>query len=384
MPDGDHVDARLTAAMQDVPVPDGLAAAAGRLAADATASRRRWLLIGGGLLAAAAGLLLAVWLAPPAEERFSEQLVLDEAIRWFDAAAQRPGRLLSEKAAPEAYPASQMVLCPGGTRWRPLDDFLGRGGVIYDLPGPAGVRAALYVVEQEADGLAMSPALRPVHDRRLLCRGLAGGGLALRPCGPRRHGGLPGLSEPAQKPRGVITGVINTVGVAVELPPEQDVPEGVFHAHPVHVSSLWDDHRRGRPVRRPERSLRQLRKDGLDSAARGVPPLPAREAAEAGPWRGNDSLIVAAVALPVLLVVRGHSGGPVAAGGASGPRSGPADAVHQQPETDRPGDAQLPPGVRLFPPAFIPDKNGKPMHSWRVLILPYLEGQGLYCAIPLR
>ena len=31
-----------------------------------------------------------------------------------------------------------------------------------------------------------------------------------------------------------------------------------------------------------------------------------------------------------------------------------------------------------FPPAYIPDKNGKPMHSWRVLILPYLERKGLY------
>ena len=28
---------------------------------------------------------------------------------------------------------------------------------------------------------------------------------------------------------------------------------------------------------------------------------------------------------------------------------------------------------KCFPPAFIPDKNGKPMHSWRVLMLPYLE-----------
>jgi prepilin-type processing-associated H-X9-DG protein len=26
-----------------------------------------------------------------------------------------------------------------------------------------------------------------------------------------------------------------------------------------------------------------------------------------------------------------------------------------------------------FPPAFIADKDGKPMHSWRVLILPYLD-----------
>ena len=115
----------------------------------------------GGLLAAAAGLLLAVWLATPAEERFSEQSVLDEAIRGFDAAAQRPAHLLSEKAAPDAYPASTMVQCPGGTRWRPLDGFLGRSGVLYDLPGPAGVRAALYVVEREIDGLASSPAVRP-------------------------------------------------------------------------------------------------------------------------------------------------------------------------------------------------------------------------------
>jgi hypothetical protein len=31
-----------------------------------------------------------------------------------------------------------------------------------------------------------------------------------------------------------------------------------------------------------------------------------------------------------------------------------------------------------FPPAYIADKDGKPMHSWRVLILPYLEQHDLY------
>jgi hypothetical protein len=31
-----------------------------------------------------------------------------------------------------------------------------------------------------------------------------------------------------------------------------------------------------------------------------------------------------------------------------------------------------------LPPAFIPDENGKPMHSWRVLLLPFLDEQGLY------
>ncbi|MBC8354060.1 MAG: DUF1559 domain-containing protein [Planctomycetes bacterium] len=31
-----------------------------------------------------------------------------------------------------------------------------------------------------------------------------------------------------------------------------------------------------------------------------------------------------------------------------------------------------------FPPAYLPDKYGNPTHSWRVLILPYLEQTELY------
>ena len=31
-----------------------------------------------------------------------------------------------------------------------------------------------------------------------------------------------------------------------------------------------------------------------------------------------------------------------------------------------------------FPPAYLADENGLPMHSWRVLILPYLDRQDLY------
>ncbi|NQU20302.1 MAG: DUF1559 domain-containing protein [Candidatus Nealsonbacteria bacterium] len=31
-----------------------------------------------------------------------------------------------------------------------------------------------------------------------------------------------------------------------------------------------------------------------------------------------------------------------------------------------------------FPPAYIPDENGRPMHSWRVLLLPYLGENMLY------
>ncbi len=33
-----------------------------------------------------------------------------------------------------------------------------------------------------------------------------------------------------------------------------------------------------------------------------------------------------------------------------------------------------------FPPAYVRDKSGKPMHSWRVLILPFIEEQSLYDA----
>lgn len=31
-----------------------------------------------------------------------------------------------------------------------------------------------------------------------------------------------------------------------------------------------------------------------------------------------------------------------------------------------------------FPPAYVPDENGNPMHSWRVLLLPYLDESPLY------
>ena len=38
---------------------------------------------------------------------------------------------------------------------------------------------------------------------------------------------------------------------------------------------------------------------------------------------------------------------------------------------------------KTFPPAYTVDKNGKPLHSWRVLILPYIEQSALYEAIRL-
>ena len=36
-----------------------------------------------------------------------------------------------------------------------------------------------------------------------------------------------------------------------------------------------------------------------------------------------------------------------------------------------------------FPPAYTVDQDGSPLHSWRTLLLPYLEQEGLYTKIKL-
>ena len=39
---------------------------------------------------------------------------------------------------------------------------------------------------------------------------------------------------------------------------------------------------------------------------------------------------------------------------------------------------------KCFPPAFTTDANGKPLHSWRTLILPFMEQSNLYSQIDLN
>ena len=124
---------------------------------------RRWILAGtGGLLAAAAMLFVVVWLGMNRGERLSEQFVLDEAIRSFNASVERSGYPVADKAGPDEYPFSQAVLPIRGTTWRHLDGFLGHRGVVYDLPGPANTSAALYVIEDATvEEVGATPALRP-------------------------------------------------------------------------------------------------------------------------------------------------------------------------------------------------------------------------------
>ena len=159
----DAVDARLTKAFRDVPVPEGLAERLlDRLAAERPRSRsRRWLLAGGGLLAAAAGLVLAVWLGGPRVECVSEESARNEAIQLFGEGFKQPGHLLANEPAPAEYPFSPWVLSIRGTSWRHLDDFLEHSGVVYELPGPGGTHAALYVVACEnIEEIGTEPAMQ--------------------------------------------------------------------------------------------------------------------------------------------------------------------------------------------------------------------------------
>jgi hypothetical protein len=159
----DSIDACLTQTFRDVPVPEGLAE---RLLTGLVLKQprrsRRWLLVAGGLVTAAASLLLALWLNMPGEERFSEDVAIGEAIQLFDAGFQGPGLLLAKRPAPVEYPFSQWVLRVHGANWRHLDGFQGCSGVVFDLPGPAGTHAALYVVAREGiEDLSTVPKWHP-------------------------------------------------------------------------------------------------------------------------------------------------------------------------------------------------------------------------------
>jgi hypothetical protein len=174
----DCIDQRLAAALFDVPVPIGLAervlqrlenAEMGTEDREFSAARSSshvptWLLVGGGLLAMAASVLIAVWLGMQHGNDLSEQFVLNEAIQSFEIEMDQPGPLAAEKPAPAGYPFSASVLPVRGTRWRTLDasSFGGSRGVVYDLPGPAGTKAALYVVATESiEGIGVGPAAHP-------------------------------------------------------------------------------------------------------------------------------------------------------------------------------------------------------------------------------
>jgi hypothetical protein len=187
----ERIDARLAAAFHDVPVPEGLAerllrqlSAAQALQADAVhegreesrdgeepaapvvrpaalsraASRvsRRWLVAAAVPLCAAAGLLIAFFLNNQ-QVKYSADRVMEDAAALFCNEEHPEGRT---EPWPNSFPFSRDVLWMPGTTWRPVSGLLDSDAVAYDLRGPGGVRATLYVIRCEAD-VADEPSRQP-------------------------------------------------------------------------------------------------------------------------------------------------------------------------------------------------------------------------------
>jgi len=168
-----RVDAELSIAFQDVPVPEGLAQriidrlaaaraeqAAARVlyetseapatppAAQPTHGSRRRLLAVAGLLSTTAALLVATLVYLHTRTTYDEPTVLRDAVDFFSREAAQPGHLLSDRDPPEDHPISRDVRRLPGTRWREISGFLGCKGLAYDLPGHGDtVKATLYVVK---------------------------------------------------------------------------------------------------------------------------------------------------------------------------------------------------------------------------------------------
>jgi hypothetical protein len=123
-------------------------------------SRRRLAAVA-ACVGAAAALLAVVWLNLPRTPAYTPQTVLADAQEFFSRDAFGTGSLLSEASAPRDWPFSREMVRGAGIRWRRVEGLLGGSGVAYDLPGPPGVRATVYVVGRTIPGLPSRPPRRP-------------------------------------------------------------------------------------------------------------------------------------------------------------------------------------------------------------------------------
>lgn len=181
-----RLDVALGGALQDVPLPDGLA---GRLLqALATARepklaavtapappaarlsggfRRRRAVRGWGFAAAgvaAAALIFALMvLEVGRHDSCTPQFVLEQAVNLFAAAAPGPAWPVAQKSPPATFPLSSVLRESSDVRWRPLHGFLDRAGVAYELTAPGGGRATLYVVHRSVLGAPNQPPAMPAH-----------------------------------------------------------------------------------------------------------------------------------------------------------------------------------------------------------------------------
>ena len=129
---------------------------------------RRWLVMAGAALATAAALVAAVWVGTHPSAAYTPLAAQEKAAEFFQNESPAPSCRLDEVSPPADYPLSRDVVRTLQVRWRPIQGFLGRKGVAYDLAAPAGPqgpaasRATLYVVSRVIPGLAATrPPMEP-------------------------------------------------------------------------------------------------------------------------------------------------------------------------------------------------------------------------------
>ncbi|MCG8587108.1 MAG: hypothetical protein MI757_20580 [Pirellulales bacterium] len=113
----------------------------------------------------AASIVVAAWVIPrDAEVDLTKRdALLDQAIAFFNNDTTTGGTAMADQLPPSNLAISDDVRHTDGATWRPIDDFLGTPAVAYDLVGPRGEQATLYVTERRLQALEMVtlPSTKP-------------------------------------------------------------------------------------------------------------------------------------------------------------------------------------------------------------------------------
>lgn len=126
---------------------------------------RRWLLAAAVPLVAAASLFVVFvigLLHPPMVKEYTGSMVMEEAVALFmrEMADPKVAEHGDPAARPKEFPLSRDVFEATEIHWRSVDEFAGRPGVAYDIPGPPRdppVKATLYVIRGNIEDLPDRP-----------------------------------------------------------------------------------------------------------------------------------------------------------------------------------------------------------------------------------
>lgn len=172
----ERTDEKLASTFHDVAVPAGLEdrllsqlaasempiAAADESQLTVARSRR---VFWASAVAVAASIATAIFLWPrgPEVDLTSRDMLLDQAIAFYSNETPVPGVSLAAHSPPVGFATSSDVRHAGGATWRRVDDFLGSPAVAYDLVGPRGEQATLYVARRRLVDLrhVTLPSIKP-------------------------------------------------------------------------------------------------------------------------------------------------------------------------------------------------------------------------------